>query len=160
VSSASPTAKPRWTPEHIAARMSAQPRRDTSPELELRRLLHARGLRFRTHRRIVPGAPRREVDVAFVPARVAVNVHGCFWHGCPAHARLGAGDRRAWWAGKLAANVARDEDTRSRLEAAGWWLFEVWECDSLPDAAARVEEAVRFRRPATPARDGRAQSGR
>lgn len=98
--------------------------------------------------------------MVFGPARVAVNVHGCFWHGCPTHARLGRDDRRQWWAGKLADNVARDMDTRSRLEGAGWWLFEVWECDSPLDAAARIEEAVRSRRPTKPARDGRAQSGR
>src|SRR3712207_6686206 len=100
----------------VSARMAVYPRRDTRPEVALRSRLHADGLRFRLHRRVVPGAPRREVDIVFSRERVAVNVHGCFWHGCPTHARLDGTSAAAWWRRKLKTNVERDRDTRRRLE--------------------------------------------
>ena len=69
----------------VSARMRAQRERDTGIERALRSALHARGLRFRLHRRVLPGS-RREADLVFPGPRVAVFVDGCFWHGCPEHA--------------------------------------------------------------------------
>lgn len=132
----------------VSRKLASQAREDTSPELGLRSELHRRGLRFRLHRHVVPGAPRRAVDIVFGPARVAVAVHGCFWHGCPRHARLPEGATRAWWQEKLRINTDRDEDTRRRLEEAGWLVVEVWECEAPLEAATRVETAVRTRRQA------------
>lgn len=130
----------------LARRMAAIPTRDTKPERRLRSLLHSRGLRFRLHQRVVPGSPRREVDIVFRRERVAVQVLGCFWHGCPTHTRLGRPDRSVRWAKKLATNQARDQDTRERLAGDGWVVIDVWECDELDDAADRVERAVTERR--------------
>lgn len=126
--------------------MSTHPRRDTRPELRLRSLLHRRGLRFRVHRRVVPGAPRREIDIVFGPAQVAVSVLGCYWHGCPDHTRLAYGETREWWRRKLAANRERDRDTRERLARAGWLLVEVWECEDAARAADRIATLVVARR--------------
>lgn len=122
------------------ARMKRQRRRDTRPEVVLRRLLHARGLRYRIDRPALKDSRRRH-DLVFGSARVAVEVRGCFWHLCPNHGTLPK-TNDCWWAAKLARNVARDEDTARRLAAAGWVLVVVWEHED-PDAAAeRVVAAV------------------
>jgi DNA mismatch endonuclease (patch repair protein) len=129
--------------------MQAQRRRDTRPEVELRRLLHASGLRYRLHVPI-PGT-RRTIDIAFPLARVAVDVRGCWWHRCPEHATE-ARANGAWWASKLRDNVARDTDTADRLTAAGWTLVVVWEHEIAADAAARVAAALRDKREKRPDR--------
>lgn len=98
----------------IARRMSRLKRRDNHPEMAVRRLLHASGLRYRVAYPI-PGQRRRTVDIAFTRAKVAVYIDGCFWHGCPAHGtspRAHAG----WWADKIAANRARDASSTAQLE--------------------------------------------
>ncbi|MDF9715108.1 very short patch repair endonuclease [Nocardioides sp. ChNu-99] len=98
--------------------MSTLARRDTAPEVELRRALHRRGLRFRLQQK-VPGNRRRTIDVALTRARIAVYVDGCFWHGCPEHFHLPRSNAD-WWAWKIANNTARDRDTDAEIEAAGW----------------------------------------
>ncbi|MBD9699191.1 very short patch repair endonuclease [Flavimobilis sp. GY10621] len=113
--------------------MSAARRRDTAPELALRRALHARGLRYRVTYP-VPGNRRRTIDVAFTRAKVAVFVDGCFWHGCPEHGTQPHANA-GWWATKLAANAARDRDTDRLLTDAGWTVVRVWEHED-PDTAA------------------------
>lgn len=131
------------TDEVTRRRMSRQRSRDTDPERALRSLLHGMGLRFRVHRRPVAGV-RREVDVVFGRARVAVFVDGCFWHRCPDHATFPR-NNAAWWEAKLATNAARDADTDRRLAEAGWLVVRVWEHETVEDAAARVAAAVRSR---------------
>lgn len=125
-------------------RLSRQRSRDTAPERALRSVLHRMGLRFRVHRRPVVGV-RREADLVFAGARVAVFVDGCFWHRCPDHA-TSPKNNGPWWEAKLAANVARDADTDRRLGEAGWHVIRVWEHEDVAGAAARVAEAVRARR--------------
>src|SRR5262245_17560749 len=98
--------------------MSQQRTRDTQPELALRSALHRAGFRFRLHRKPVIGV-RREADLVFISARVAVFVDGCFWHQCPEHA-TSPKNNDAWWDAKLARNVERDRDTDRRLQDAGW----------------------------------------
>src|ERR1700752_4332554 len=73
--------------ENVRASMRGNRSTDTRPELALRSLLHARGLRYRLRERPVIGL-RRTPDILFGPARLAVFVDGCFWHGCPAHSNL------------------------------------------------------------------------
>jgi DNA mismatch endonuclease (patch repair protein) len=124
--------------------MTATGGRDTRPEMALRRALHRLGLRYRVHRP-VPGAPRRSVDIAFGPAKVAVLVHGCYWHGCPDHARPSA-TNPGYWGPKIAANKARDADTERLLRAAGWLVLPVWEHEDPDAAASRIAAAVRARR--------------
>lgn len=132
---------PRAPAPGVRARMQRQRRRDTNPELELRRVLHARGLRYRVNWP-VPGRVRRTIDIAFTRRKVAVFVDGCFWHACPAHATSPKANAE-WWRTKLATNVARDRDTDELLREAGWTVVRIWEHEE-PTAAARViEKALR-----------------
>lgn len=123
--------------------MQNQRRRDTTPEMVLRRLLHAAGLRFRVDRAPLPGL-RRRADLVFSRARVAVFVDGCFWHSCPDHGTMPSANQD-WWRQKLQANQARDADTDRRLSEAGWAVVRVWEHEDPSEAAARVADAVRQR---------------
>lgn len=137
--------------------MSRAPRRETAPELALRRALHAAGHRFRVVYP-VPGNRRRTVDIAFTRARLAVFVDGCFWHSCPEHGTRPRANA-AWWAGKLETNRSRDADTDRLLREAGWSVVRIWEHEDVPAAVAKVEDALdlsRGRRPpraATPPGD-------
>lgn len=128
------------TDDATRLRMSRQRSRDTSPERALRSLLHRRGLRYRLHRQPVAGL-RRQADLVFVGARVAVFVDGCFWHRCPDHA-TSPKSNGPWWAAKLDRNVERDRDTDQRLMAAGWTVVRVWEHEEPAVAAERVTAAV------------------
>ncbi|MER6316528.1 very short patch repair endonuclease [Streptomyces sp. NPDC001581] len=136
--------KPLETTPAVRARMSRQKSRDTRVEVALRRALHAAGLRYRVHRRPVKGV-RREADIVFGPARVAVFVDGCFWHGCPEHATWPKRNAE-FWRSKIEGNRGRDVDTDAKLAEAGWLAVRVWEHESAEDAAARVQEIVRRRR--------------
>jgi DNA mismatch endonuclease (patch repair protein) len=122
-------------------KMQAQPSRDTGPELALRRALHARGLRYRVHQRPVPEL-RRQADVVFRPARVAVFVDGCFWHGCETHGRRRHDVNGWYWPEKIERNRRRDADTDARLAAAGWTVVRVWEHEAADAAAQRVISVV------------------
>jgi DNA mismatch endonuclease (patch repair protein) len=121
------------------ARLSRQGRRDTTPELALRRELHRRGHRYWVDKAPLPGL-RRRADLVFPRRRVAVYVDGCFWHRCPLHATAPKSNAQ-WWADKLAANIARDRDTDTRLREAGWRVLRFWEHED-PLAAADVVEAA------------------
>lgn len=122
-------------------RLVAQVRRDTRPELALRRELHRRGLRYRVHVRVLPGL-RRESDIVFTRARIVVDVRGCWWHGCPDHRSLPQSNRD-WWANKFAGNRLRDDDTVRRLTSAGWEVIVVWEHENVVESADRIEAAVK-----------------
>lgn len=121
--------------------MRAQRERDTGVERALRSELHARGLRYRLHRRLLEGT-RREADLVFGPARVAVFVDGCFWHGCPEHGRAPKANA-GYWGPKLAGNVARDRDTDAQLDGLGWRVVRAWEHRDPEAVADRVERIVR-----------------
>jgi DNA mismatch endonuclease (patch repair protein) len=121
--------------------MSRQPRRDTAPEVALRRELHRRGLRFRVDWPL-PGLPRRRADVAFARRHVAVFIDGCFWHACPQHGTAPASNAD-WWVAKLEKNVSRDRDTDGHLRRLGWTVLRFWEHDDPGSAADSVEAAVR-----------------
>lgn len=126
--------------------MVHQRRRDTGPEMAIRRLLYARGLRYRVDVPL-PGM-RRRADLVFISARVAVFVDGCFWHDCPQHGTRPKSNA-AWWAEKIEANANRDRDTDRRLVADGWIVVRVWEHEIPEVAAIRVAEAVALRRAQT-----------
>lgn len=133
-------ADPPRTDAATSARLSKQRRRDTGPELALRRELHRRGLRYFVDRAPLKGL-RRRADVVFPRRRVAVYVDGCFWHSCPVHATSPRNNAQ-WWIDKLAANVVRDRDTDARLDAAGWTVVRVWEHEAARDAADKVTRAL------------------
>lgn len=124
--------------------MQRQRRRDTGPEIALRRAMHRLGLRYFVHRQPLPGL-RREADVVFPTAKVAVFVDGDFWHGCPLHAKPSHDVNGWYWDDKIASNKRRDADTNARLRAAGWEPLRVWECEIPAVAAARVAAVVRGR---------------
>jgi len=120
--------------------MERQARRDTKPELAVRRAVWRRGLRYRVDLAPLPGS-RRRADLVFTRAKVAVFVDGCFWHGCPIHATTPKSNTD-WWEKKLAANVRRDRDTDARLADAGWAVVRVWEHEEPEAAAERIAAAV------------------
>lgn len=124
--------------------MRSQRRRDTAPELALRSELHRRGLRFRVQRRVLPDV-RRTADIVFGPARVIVEVRGCFWHGCPQHATSPKANED-WWRRKIEANQSRDADTDALLREAGWEVLVVWEHEDPVRAADHIANVVRSRR--------------
>jgi DNA mismatch endonuclease, patch repair protein len=131
--------RPQPSDPGVSVRMRAQAEHDTRPEVALRRLLHAAGLRYRLHRP-VPGT-RREIDIAFVGPRLAVFVDGCFWHGCPDHGSVPRANAE-WWAAKLAANCDRDRDTTRRLTESGWRVLRIWEHETAVAAATHVFAAI------------------
>jgi DNA mismatch endonuclease (patch repair protein) len=122
--------------------MQGNKRRDTRPELALRRAVHALGLRYRVDAAPVPGL-RRRADLLFTRARVAVYLDGCFWHGCPQHYTIPKGPNASYWADKVARNRERDRDTDRRLGADGWHVIRIWEHEDAHEAAQRVLAAVR-----------------
>ena len=114
---------------------------DTGPELSLRRELRALGLTGYRLRWPVPGTPRRSIDVAFVGARLAAFVDGCFWHGCPEHRSEPVGNSD-YWSAKLARNAERDAETTALLEAAGWTVLRFWSHEDPADCAKQVATAL------------------
>lgn len=126
--------------------MQLQRSQDTEPELQLRRELHRRGLRYRLNQQVVPGTKRRRVDITFPGTRVAVFVDGCFWHGCEEHGRREHHVNGWYWPAKIEGNRERDRDTDARLTAAGWLVVRIWEHELPADGATRVADAVDDRR--------------
>lgn len=124
--------------------MLANRSRDTGPELAIRRLLHARGFRYRANARPLPDL-RRTADLVFRPAKVAVFVDGCFWHRCPEHGGTPKSNTD-YWVRKLERNADRDRDTDARLGSAGWLVIRIWEHEDPAAAAERVARRVVQRR--------------
>lgn len=118
-------------------------RRDTKPELAVRRAAHALGLRYRVDTRPLPELNRR-ADLVFPRAKVAVFVDGCYWHGCLEHGTT-AKANATYWGTKIQRNRDRDRDTDARLTDAGWAVVRVWEHEDPGDAAAEIAAAVRGR---------------
>ena len=124
-----------FTPEQRSAVMRRVPGRNSSAEMKVRKLLTRLGLRYRLHRKDLPGSP----DVAMPGRKVALFVHGCFWHGhdCKRGARMPKANAD-YWTAKIARNRARDIRSTEALEALGWKPVVVWECE-LKDEAALTE---------------------
>jgi len=132
------------TPEQRSLNMSRVRGRDTKPEMIIRRGLHARGLRFRLQRRDLPGRP----DIVLPSRKVALFVHGCFWHGHDCHLFRMPATRPEFWSGKIAMNTMRDAAAAEVLTGMGWRVGIVWECATrgsgrlAPDVL--MERIVRF----------------
>lgn len=125
------TGVPRVVAENVdplrSALMSRIRSSNTQPELAVRKLLHALGYRFRLHRRDLPGKP----DIVLPRLRLAIFVHGCFWHqhpGCGLASKPKT--RQDYWGPKLASNVSRDAVSQDRLRSLGWRVAVIWECDA------------------------------
>lgn len=120
--------------------MRANKAKDTKPEVAVRQMLHAMGYRFRLHRRDLPGTP----DIVFPGRRKAIQVHGCFWHQHTGCRRANIPEtRQEYWGPKLARNKTRDREAQARLEALGWKVMTVWECE-VTDHRATAERAQAF----------------
>ncbi len=115
-----------YPPDKRSAVMRRVKGKNTSPELAVRQALTALGARYRLHRADLPGKP----DIVMPGRRLAVFVHGCFWHGhdCARGARVPK-QNRDYWVGKVARNRARDTASLAALEALGWRVETIWECD-------------------------------
>lgn len=109
--------------------MQANRSKDTKPELVVRRYLHKAGLRYRLHRRDLPGKP----DLTFPRSCTVVEVRGCFWHGHGCDLGQVPRSRRDYWEPKLAATRHRDQSNRLALEGQGWRVIELWECELRQD---------------------------
>lgn len=124
----------RLSPERRSRLMSRVKSKDTSPEMIVRRTAHSMGLRFRTHRRDLPGTP----DLVMPRRRLAVFVDGCFWHRHPECRKASMPKSNvAFWEEKFCRNVERDAQNRLALESRGWNVSRIWECE------ARDEQLVR-----------------
>jgi DNA mismatch endonuclease, patch repair protein len=113
-------------PLTLSERMARITKTNTKPELVVRGLVHAMGYRYRLHRRDLPGTP----DLVLPRLRKVILVHGCFWHrhDCPDGRKLPRSKPEYWWP-KLARNADRDATNAARLQAAGWDIMVVWECE-------------------------------
>jgi DNA mismatch endonuclease (patch repair protein) len=113
--------------EKRSAVMRAIKSRDTGPEIRVRKAAHALGLRFRLHRKDLPGSP----DLVFPGRKTALFVHGCFWHGhdCARGSRQPA-TNADYWRAKIARNIERDGEQVKALKQLGWKARVVWECET------------------------------
>jgi DNA mismatch endonuclease (patch repair protein) len=126
------------TPAARSAHMAKIRSKDTKPEVLVRRLLFRLGYRFRLHGKGLPGRP----DIVFKARRKVVFVHGCFWHG---HAGCASAHmpktRPDFWAEKFSKNAQRDEKNVAALEALGYDVAVVWECEAACPGLARKLES-------------------
>ncbi len=136
------------TPEQRRLNMSRIRGRDTKPEMILRRGLHALGLRFRLHRKDLPGRP----DLVFPRYRAVIQVHGCFWHGHDCPMFKWPATRAEFWKEKIVGNRRRDRASLGALHESGWRVLVVWECAlrgpgrrSVRDVLSRCESFVKDR---------------
>lgn len=129
-----------FSPEQRSRVMARVKGKDTKPELKVRRLAHALGYRFRLQRKDLPGTP----DLTFPGRRKVIFVHGCFWHGhdCARGARKPK-QNAAYWTAKIARNRVRDAEAVKALEAQGWSVLTVWECE-MKDADALAQRLTAF----------------
>jgi DNA mismatch endonuclease, patch repair protein len=111
--------------ETVSRVMSANRPQNTSPEVSLRRALWKAGIRgYRLHNKKLPGRP----DISFGAKKVAIFVHGCFWHRCPFCKYKLPKTNTEYWEKKFSRNMARDERHIKELRLAGWRVFVAWEC--------------------------------
>jgi DNA mismatch endonuclease, patch repair protein len=132
---------PHPTSAAASAVMRANRKKDTNPELAIRRLLFAQGLRYRIHFGIRTGGTLVKPDIVFPGRRVAVFVDGCFWHSCPEHGtnpKVNTG----YWGAKLERNRQRDQLVTEKLRADGWTVIRIWEHVPAAEACEVVKDAV------------------
>jgi DNA mismatch endonuclease, patch repair protein len=121
-------------PAVVSRRMSAIRKKNTRPEMTVRRLAYELGYRYRLHRADLPGTP----DLCFARPQKVIFVHGCFWH--QHHCKLGnkrPQTNQNYWLPKLERNVARDEIAQEKLRELGWDVLTIWECETTDQATLR-----------------------
>jgi DNA mismatch endonuclease (patch repair protein) len=134
--------KPPMTRSQVMSRVKGK---DTRPEWRVRRFMWSRGLRYRLHAKQLPGKP----DLIFSGRRIAIFIHGCFWHrhpNCP-NARMPK-SRLHFWEPKLAINAERDRANLEALERDGWTVMTIWECETRDQQRlASLVQAIRAKSP-------------
>ena len=113
------------TPEQRTRVMQAIRGKDTAPEMAVRRLVHSLGYRYRLHKKGLPGRP----DLVFGPRKKVIFVHGCFWHAHHCRNGRAPSSRQDYWLPKLKRNKERDAENKADLEAQGWRVLTIWECE-------------------------------
>lgn len=126
------------TPTQRSRCMSRIRNKNTQPEIIIRKMLWALGLRYRIHH-CLPGKP----DIVFPKQRLAVFIDGCFWHRCPMHYQAPA-TRPEFWEAKIAGNIRRDRKVDERLVKDGWFVLRIWEHE-VRDDPERTVQAIRER---------------
>jgi DNA mismatch endonuclease (patch repair protein) len=131
-----------WVSTSGGRHLLGRRKKDTAPELALRRALHAAGARFRLQRRLAPGCTP---DIVLPGRRLAVFVDGCFWHGCPAHGRKKpwTGPNASLREDKMARNRERDVRSTNVVTDLGWRVVRVWECEVRADGDGVCASAAR-----------------
>ncbi len=132
----------RLSPERRSALMARVKSTNTKPELVVRSIAHRLGYRFRLHKRDLPGTP----DLVFPRLRVAIFVHGCFWHRHENCSKASMpGTRVFFWKAKFQRNVARDAAARHALKRQGWRVLTIWECHlkNVPTTERKIEKFLR-----------------
>lgn len=127
------------SPEERSERMRLVKSKDTRPEMVVRRLCRDLGCSgYRLHRKDLPGKP----DIAFIGKKIAIFVHGCFWHGhnCSGHVRLPK-SKQEYWLPKIERNRIRDLENVAALTGNGWRVMEVWECETKKQERLRISLA-------------------
>jgi DNA mismatch endonuclease, patch repair protein len=121
-----------WVSTSKGSHLAGRRKVNTTPEVLLRKAIHAAGGRFRLHRQIAKGCTP---DFVLPSRRVAVFVDGCFWHGCPEHGRKTpwTGPNASLWEQKMRRNRERDERADHLAEEAGWTVLRIWECEVVGD---------------------------
>lgn len=131
----------RWVSTEAGRHLSGRKKKDTEPEVALRRALHAAGGRFRLHRQLAKGCTP---DIVMPSRRIAIFVDGCFWHGCPEHGRKTDfnGPNADLWRDKMARNLERDRRSSALAEELGWTSIRIWECQVRASAVAIARELL------------------
>ncbi len=130
--------------------MSRIKSKDTKPEIIVRRLLHKMGFRFRLNGQVSKkyssnGLLIGKPDIVLAGYKTVVFIHGCFWHrhiSCK-HASIPK-TRTKWWLEKLNKNIERDKKTKLKLEATGWKVLIIWECETLPKNLKNLEQKLKI----------------
>ena len=128
----------------VRRRMQSNRSKDTSPEMEIRKRLHALGYRYRIHVRPIPTMPRT-ADIVFTRARLAIFIDGCFWHHCPTHGSVPKSNVESWL-DKFLRNQVRDAETNAALTNAGWTVLRIWEHEDATDAVQNILQSLNGRR--------------
>ncbi|WP_433274647.1 very short patch repair endonuclease [Pseudonocardia xinjiangensis] len=139
---------PRASSETIRRRMSRQRRTNTKPEMDVRRQLHAAGLRYRVDVRLEADL-RVRGDIVWAQDRIVVFVDGCYWHRCPLHSTAPKSNAD-WWQTKLEENTARDRRVDQILRKRGWLVLRFWEHEDPRKVASAIKDQLAERRRSNP----------
>lgn len=134
--------RPAPSSPQVSRNMAKVRTRDTGPEMAVRRLLYANGLRYRVNYK--PKSPklgRSTIDIAFPGKRLAIFIDGCFWHNCPEHGEIPKANNK-WWRNKFAENAARDERVTKILKEGGWNVLRFWSHETPENVCQFIQNEI------------------